>query len=64
MLKKIKNINILIKKAVSNTNLRLEIVFFIGIFFIITASFFINKIFGMYVLGFLLIAYSLYSLKN
>ena len=68
MLKNIKDnidkINRFVKNTISNKSLKLEIVFFSGIFIINYASFLISKIFGMYFLGLCLIAYSLYSLKE
>lgn len=46
------------------TKVYLEIVFFIGISFVVYTNFKINTNFGMYSIGILLIAYSIYSLKS
>lgn len=53
-----------IKDTISNKNFKLEVVFFIGVLFIVYTNFKINKYFGMYSIGALLISYSIYSLKS
>lgn len=64
MKKKFKKSIEFIKNTISNKNLKLEIVFFIGVLIIIYTNFSINRIFGMYFLGACLILYSIYSLKS
>lgn len=64
MKNKLKKVIESINNAISNRNLKLEVVFFIGFFIIIYTNFLINRLFGMYFLGISLIAYSIYSLKS
>lgn len=63
MKNKIKKLNKWFKNIISNKYLKIEMIFFIGILIIIFTNFLINLHFGLYSLGFLFIAYSMFSFK-
>ncbi len=60
LLKKLKNN---IKSTISKPTFGMEMVFFIGLFIIIFTNFKLNFYFGMYFLGVILIAYSVFLFK-
>ncbi|NFG65766.1 hypothetical protein FDG50_00370 [Clostridium botulinum] len=63
MKNKIKKLNKWFENIISNKYLKIEMIFFIGILIIIFTNFLINLHFGLYSLGFLFIAYSMFSFK-
>ncbi|EES49901.1 hypothetical protein CLO_2525 [Clostridium botulinum E1 str. 'BoNT E Beluga'] len=63
MKNKIKKLNKWFENIISNKYLKIEMIFFIGILIIIFTNFLINLHFGLYSLGFLLIAYSIFLFK-
>ncbi|MBN1044904.1 hypothetical protein DVW08_05895 [Clostridium botulinum] len=63
MKNKLKKLNKWFENIISKKYFKIEIMFFIGIFIIIFTNFLINLHFGLYSLGFLLIAYSIFSFK-
>ncbi|URZ06776.1 hypothetical protein [Clostridium felsineum] len=58
---KIRKIKTKLRKNISNN--KAEIVFFMGIISILTATFLVNKILFLYVLGIILIGFSLFIAK-
>ncbi|NFJ57482.1 hypothetical protein FDC27_00370 [Clostridium botulinum] len=58
-----KKLNKWFENIISNKYLKIEMIFFIGILIIIFTNFLINLHFGLYSLGFLLIAYSIFLFK-
>lgn len=63
MKSKLEKINIWFKNIISKDYFIMEMIFFIGIFIIIFTNFLVNFIVGMYSIGFLLIAYSIFLFK-
>jgi hypothetical protein len=61
--KKLLKLNKLIKNTISKKFFKIEMVFFIGVFIVIFTNFLINLCFGLYSIGFSLIAYSIFSFK-
>jgi hypothetical protein len=51
------------KKDNSNKYLNIEIVFFIGVFIITFTNFLVNFMLGLYFLGLILVAYSIFLYK-
>lgn len=51
------------KNTVSKEYFFIETVFFIGLFIVIFTNFLVNLLFGLYFLGLILIAYSIFSFK-
>lgn len=56
-------LNKLLSKTILNDIFVMETVFFIGLFIIIFTNFTVNIKFGMYFLGFILIAFSIFLYK-
>lgn len=56
-------LNKILRKTISNELFIIEIVFFIGLFIIVFTNFCINLFFGLYFLGFIFIAYSVFLFK-
>ena len=60
---KLQKFNKWFKDTISKEFFLIEIVFFVGLFIIIFTNFLINLIFGLYSVGFLLIAYAIFTFK-
>ena len=58
-----KKLNRLIKDTISNKFFKIEMVFFVGLSIIIFANFLVNFLLGLYTIGFLLIAYSVFLFR-
>jgi len=56
-------LNKILKKTIHNEMFVMEMVFFVGLLIIIFTNFYVSVVFGMYFLGFILIAYSVFLFK-